>query len=310
MTIGVANMVAQASTSTGTGDRLLDGAALLNCRTFASAFVDGDTVRATVLDRTTGDTEVGIYTYRTSPARLVVVEVRLAFGPNASGATSPITLAAGTHDVLCDVQAEDMPDNDGVFSLASVSASDGWGVPGEWWVKAVGTQQIVGGSQILLPFTARRTGLLVGVEVCITTASGVGGSVIVASLYNEKPVSGAYVGGGAKIADLATLASDSTGSKSVVGLTVPIIAGRAYMLTLSASHTATMWAAAVDAAGARNIRADSVTSNRGRQANLPIAQGSSYPPPATAPTLPGSLTNVGASGSPSQILWPPLLRFQ
>jgi hypothetical protein len=204
-----------------------------------------------------------------------------------------------------------LPDSaGGVFSLASVGASDGWGIPGEWWVKALGTQQIVANSQILLPFTATRSGVLVGVEVCVTTPSGVGGSVIVVSLYEETPVAGAYVGGGAKIADLATLASDSSGSKSVVGLSVPLVAGRAYLLTLSASHTATIWAAAVDAAGARNIRADSTVSNRGRQANLPMAQGSSYPPPATAPTFPGSLTNVGASGSPSQILWPPLMRLQ
>jgi hypothetical protein len=311
MPVAVANMTAQQSSATGTGDRVLDGAALANCRAFASAFSTGDTVSATILDRATGDTEVGVYILRASPARLEVVSIRLALGPNASGGpTSPVSFVAGPKDVLCDVQAEDLPDNEGVFSLASVGAADGWGVPGEWWVKALGTQQIVANSQILLPFTARRTGLLVGVEVCITTASGVGGSVIVASLYDERPMNGAYVGGGAKIADLATLASDSTGSKSVVGLTVPLIAGRAYLLTLSASHTATMWAAAVDAAGARNIRADSITSNRGRQANLPMAQGSSYPPPSTAPTFPGSLSNVGASGSPSQILWPPLLRLQ
>lgn len=117
----VANMVAQTSTSTGTGDRTLDGSALLNCRAFVDAFADGDVVHATILDRTTGDTEVGVYTFRTGANRLEVVEVRLALGPNASGATSPVDFAAGTRDVVCDVQAEDV----GAFGAMFGAGLDG-----------------------------------------------------------------------------------------------------------------------------------------------------------------------------------------
>lgn len=99
------NLVGQTSSTTGTGDRALDGGAIRNCRSFASALVDGDIVNATIVDRLTGDSEVGTYTFRNSPPRLVVVAIETAFGPNSAGSTSPVPFVAGTRDVLCDAPA-------------------------------------------------------------------------------------------------------------------------------------------------------------------------------------------------------------
>ena len=82
------NLLGETSTVVGTGDRTLTGTALANARVFSDEMSAGDTVRASIVDRTTGDTEVGIYTYQTGPSRLVVSSIVLAFGPNASGPTT------------------------------------------------------------------------------------------------------------------------------------------------------------------------------------------------------------------------------
>ena len=115
----IKNLCGQTSSTTGTGDRLLDGGAIRNCRTLASAFVDGDVVNASILDRATGDSEVGTYTFRLSPPRLVVIAIETATGPNATGPTSPIPFAAGTRDVLVDAPASMLqPPSDAIVATS------------------------------------------------------------------------------------------------------------------------------------------------------------------------------------------------
>jgi hypothetical protein len=115
----IKNLCGQTSSTTGTGDRLLDGGAIRNCRTLASAFVDGDIVNASILDRATGDSEVGTYTFRFSPPRLVVVAIETASGPNATGSTSPIPFVAGTRDVLVDAPASMLqPPSDAIVATS------------------------------------------------------------------------------------------------------------------------------------------------------------------------------------------------
>jgi len=50
-----------------------------------------------------------------------VVAIRLAFGPNASGPTSPIDFAAGSKDVFVDLQAEDAITADDVATASTAS---------------------------------------------------------------------------------------------------------------------------------------------------------------------------------------------
>ena len=115
----IKNLCGQTSSTTGTGDRLLDGGAIRNCRTLASAFVDGDVVNASILDRATGDSEVGTYTFRLSPPRLVVIAIETATGPNATGPTSPIPFVAGTRDVLVDAPASMLqPPSDAIVATS------------------------------------------------------------------------------------------------------------------------------------------------------------------------------------------------
>jgi len=115
----IKNLCGQTSSTTGIGDRLLDGGAIRNCRTLASAFVDGDIVNVSILDRATGDSEVGTYTFRLSPPRLVVVAIETASGPNATGSTSPIPFVAGTRDVLVDAPASMLqPPSDAIVATS------------------------------------------------------------------------------------------------------------------------------------------------------------------------------------------------
>jgi hypothetical protein len=89
------DLVAQYSTTVGTGDVTLDGLAKTNCRIVSDALAVDEIQPFTMLDTATGDSMVFRGRYKSGPARLEIVEVRLALGPNASGPTSPVDWQAG-----------------------------------------------------------------------------------------------------------------------------------------------------------------------------------------------------------------------
>ena len=303
------NLVGQTSTTTGTGDRALDGSALANARTFASAYTAGDVVSATIVDRITGDTECGTYTVRDSPSRLEVVAIRLAFGPNASGPTSPIDFAAGTRDAFVDLQAEDAITADDVATASTASkipraGSDGtlarewipgfvgggvsigsfvWGLPGEYVPTATSTTHAVSGSNRLIGhgFTAHASVTLTHAAFEVTAAAaagGVGEMVLYDATVNAD---GSYtpttriavIGAGTPI--------NSTGLKSVSGLSIPLVRGRAYWAGLAVSLTCTVRACRVHRMAGRIW--DGGTSGQG--AVTVFLASSAYPAPDPAPAV-------------------------
>jgi hypothetical protein len=268
------NLVGQTSTTTGTGDRALDGSALANARTFASAYTAGDVVSATIVDRTTGDTECGTYTVRASPSRLEVLAIRLAFGPNASGPTSPIDFAAGTRDVFVDLQAEDAITADDVATASTASKIPRAGADGiiarQWrpadhvaTVTSLRSAALNYGipSADLFPISGNVTaGLNTGVaeplffvapasitiDAAAVEVTATGTATVVEMGIYEATRTGTSGGDSAgftignRLASWGTVSATTTGPKAITGLTTTLVAGRAYALAVVADGSVTL----------------------------------------------------------------------
>lgn len=324
MSIGVANMVAQQSSATGTGDRALDGAALANCRVFSAAFAAGDVVHATILDRTTGDTEVGVYVVRASPSRLEVQSIRLAFGPNASGATSPVSFAAGTKDVLCDVQAEDVaglpatetPTANAIPKAASTGRlAPRWlprrtplrlgtlyGLPSATHALTVaGNIALVSGNTYLFFFEAIDDVVITNALAQVAVA-GTAGATATLSIYNAAVTTGVW-GATTKVADLGSVAIDSTGVRTISGLSTALAGGGLYALAVSVTANCTLVGALANEPGLRRRNAN--PSNPFDQLLSYYVAGVASPADLTGGSLVGNVTasTTSAVSVPFYLAW-------
>jgi hypothetical protein len=302
MAVGIANVTAQQSSVTGTGDRVLDGAVLQNCRTFASAFATGATVKATILDRTTGDTEVGVYILRASPARLEVVSVRLAMGPNASGGpTSPVAFAAGTKDVLCDVQAEDVVDlqKSSGPEFYSVGPIKAYGLPSTLVPIAAGTFSVPAGYMVGHVFVCAEDVLVERAMLGVASAGSVG-SVADLVLYEVKIGSGYTLTMGAKTT-LSTVSIATTGVKIVTSLSVALSKGQAYFIGLN-HNSVSPWnanSASFVPLGARIVRSDTFTG-----ASIYLYSSiTSYPAPDPGPAIAPGFDTASIGHKFPVLLW-------
>lgn len=115
-----------------------------------------------------------------------------------------------------------------------------WGLPGEWIpVQGSASSQPIGADNRLVfwGFTAHADITLTAALANVSTA-GVAGGVGQLAIYDASVEDQTGYRPGAKIADLGGLvAVDSTGAKSVTGLSIALKRGRRYVLAFSASKT-------------------------------------------------------------------------
>ena len=95
----IADRVKETTTTTGTGTVTLGGAGT-GFRTFSAAIGAGNTCYYTIVDRITGDWEIGIGTVSTSPDRLSRDTILKSSNSNAA-----VSFASGTKDVFIDIPA-------------------------------------------------------------------------------------------------------------------------------------------------------------------------------------------------------------
>jgi hypothetical protein len=252
------DLVAQYSTTVGTGDVTLDGVAKTNCRLVSAALAVDEVQPFTMLDTATGDSMVFRGRYKSGPARLEIVEVRLALGPNASGPTSPVDWQAGEKLVVHDVAAKDFSTTPTAGAIPVAGAGGllaaGW-VP---WVRPVRSSQPSGsygvpGAMVaaftpLAPF-GRAVGAddLVGqffspvhdvvlrqIAHTVTVAASAGGTarlaVWEATLDEAAEATPFYTLTSGPLQDFGTVITTSTAVQTIGSLSLALRAGRHYFV--------------------------------------------------------------------------------
>jgi hypothetical protein len=316
------NLVGQKTNTTGTGDRHLTDGPPANARTFADAgYVAGDVISCTIVDTTTGDTEVGLYVKRASPSRLEVQTIRQAFGPNASGPTSPIDFQSGQKDVYVDAQAEDLIITDDVTTTPTASKipratacgklDRGWrpadhvatmvstrsgdlnyGIPSACHFPISGNVTTGLNDSAAEPlFFVAPDDIVINAAAVEVTATGTA-TLIEMGIYEatRAGLSGGDRAGftiGNRLASWGTVSAATTGAKAITGLSTALERGKAYVLAVVANGTVTL---RYRQYGALAARLDPLGTIGG--ANFDSVARTSY---ASAYPLPASL-----SGAPTE----------
>jgi hypothetical protein len=300
------DLVAQYSTTVGTGDVLLDGVAKTNCRTVAAAYAVDAVASFTMLDTATGDSMVFRGRYKAAPDRLEIVSVRLAIGPNASGPTSPVDWQAGEKLVVHDVAAGDfsttptagaipVAGSDGKIdqgwtttdiATGIASSSKAYGVPTHWVPSGVSTLTMVANESVCQVFQCTENVALSEMVLVMSSPSGAGTQIqfAVREVAFSSPDQWTM---GAVLADSGLLPADSGLSKVVTGLSVALSRGRFYALQAVSDGTPTLRGWASTPLASMTWGGSTTLVNRTSRFTV----GSSYPI-TSAPAL---LTPVGLS---------------
>jgi hypothetical protein len=230
------NLVAQYSTTTGTGDVLLDGAVKTNCRAVTSAYSVDQIGSFTMLDTATGDSMVFRGKLKGSPDRLEIVSVRLALGPNASSPTAAVDWQAGEKLVVNDGAAEDLAPQIRAGAIGD-PALEQWGLPfASHFTSGFGTLTLTANTSTALVFQCVENVVVKEMKLRISTF-GAAGTFIQFALRRASFVPPAAVTLGDVLADSGALSASATNAKVVTGLSVELTRGELYAVEAVSTGT-------------------------------------------------------------------------
>jgi hypothetical protein len=221
------NLVAQYSTTTGTGDVLLDGAVKTNCQAVTSAYSVDQTGSFTMLDTATGDSMVFRGKLKGSPDRLEIVSVRLALGPNASSPTAAVDWQAGEKLVVNDASAEDLAATQIWAGAIGNPALVQFGLPAALVPRAPTVQAMTANASLVQIFQCVENVVVTRMRLRIATF-GAAGTFIQFALRRASFVPDAAVTLGDVLADSTALSASSGNNKTVTGLSVELMKGELY----------------------------------------------------------------------------------
>jgi hypothetical protein len=233
------NLVAQYSTTTGTGDVLLDGAVKTNCQAVTSAYSVDQTGSFTMLDTATGDSMVFRGKLKGSPDRLEIVSVRLALGPNASSPTAAVDWQAGEKLVVNDASAEDLVATQIWAGAIGDPALAQYGLPAALVPGSPSTQAMTANASLVQIFQCVENVVVKEMALRIQTLAAAG-TFIQFALRRASFVPAAAVTLGAVLADSGALSASATNFKSVTGLSVPLLKGELYAVQAASDGTPTL----------------------------------------------------------------------
>lgn len=233
-----------------------NGAAPVNFSAASIVIVDVMSVAA-VRDQAlgialTGDITKPAGSSVTTIASLVVTDAKVATA-NKDGATSvpsmrtigtgPLQAAAGT-SIATHVAASNPHEQYAARGAGrGPVGANSWGMPGEWVpVFATAISSAVGADNrlVFFGFTAHENITITGILVNVSAASAAGG-VGQMALYDGVQADQVGYQPTTKIADAGpTVAIDSTGPKSITGLSFSLVKGSTYVLAFSMSRTCSL----------------------------------------------------------------------
>jgi hypothetical protein len=229
------NLVAQYSTTTGTGDVTLDGAVKTNCQAVTSAYSVDQIGSFTMLDTATGDSMVFRGKLKATPDRLEIVSVRLALGPNASSPTAAVDWQAGEKLVVNDAAAEDLGPQIWAGAIGDPTVGQ-YGLPAALVPGSPTTQSIAANASLVQIFQCVENVVVKEMALRIQTLAAAGTSIQFA-LRRASFVPAAAVTLGDVLADSGALSASATNFKSVTGLSVQLVKGELYAVQAASDGT-------------------------------------------------------------------------